>query len=237
MKTRELVYIVIDQAKKLSDDSDINEEEVLFLLERYRTYVIEQKYIKARGNVSHDNYQSICVDLEIANPKTGTLCGTTYLRSVKRIPSFMSSASAHLSVMDIMLSDNIVYVSPERIKYVGNRIYEKSLIYASVMPDGHLWLKSGNIQFSYLKRLSFDAVFSDMKEAHDMSCDTEGKPCDILDMEFPIEDSLSAPLIEAVLKSVLGTKILPKDFLNNASDDESSQQAQIPDGQANGQNN
>ena len=42
--------------------------------------------------------------------------------------------------------------------------------------------------------------------------------CDVLDREFPIEDALIPPMIERVVKELLGAEYRPKDESNDAND-------------------
>jgi len=45
-----------------------------------------------------------------------------------------------------------------------------------------------------------------------------------MDKTFPIEEALISPLVELVMKEILGVKYTPKDDENNASDDTSNMQ-------------
>jgi len=45
-----------------------------------------------------------------------------------------------------------------------------------------------------------------------------------MDKTFPIEEALISPLVELVMKEILGVKYIPKDDENNASDDMSNVQ-------------
>lgn len=83
---KELVYMVNDEVKLLSDDSTYTEDHILFLLKKYRTYLIEQKYLREKGLINDDNKQRICVELETVN--TDDPCGTgSYLKSKEKIPT------------------------------------------------------------------------------------------------------------------------------------------------------
>ena len=44
MTWRQLVYMVLDEIKLTSDDSIINENHVIFLLNKYRTFLLKQRY-------------------------------------------------------------------------------------------------------------------------------------------------------------------------------------------------
>ena len=46
MKVKELIYIVLDLVKIVSDDSTLTEEHVLFLLKKYRSFLIKKEQEK-----------------------------------------------------------------------------------------------------------------------------------------------------------------------------------------------
>ena len=64
-------------------------------------------------------------------------------------------------------------------------------------------------------------IFEDPKAASELQCpDKNGNiVCDVLDREFPIEDALIPPMIELVVKELLGAEYRPKDETNDAKDE------------------
>ena len=64
-KYKELVSFILDAIRAVSDDAFITEDHVIFLLNKYRSYLLKQKYEKdPRKQVPDSNYQSIELDLE-----------------------------------------------------------------------------------------------------------------------------------------------------------------------------
>lgn len=62
---RELVYFILDSIRAVSDDSFITKEHVIFLLNKYRAYLLKQKYEKdPRRQVPDSNYQLIDLTLK-----------------------------------------------------------------------------------------------------------------------------------------------------------------------------
>ena len=111
------------------------------------------------------------------------------------------------------------------MRYVCRDKYRANIIYATIAPDGHLWIKSSNPQHLYLEEIRFTAVFEDAEKAAEIDCESDG--CDILDNEFPMEESLQAQLIELVVKSLLQPKMMPEDMANNSKDDSAMTQDQL----------
>ena len=63
MTYRELVYMALDALKIHSDDSKFTEDHVIFLLNKYRAYALQQKYSKTLEGVNNSNYQVININL------------------------------------------------------------------------------------------------------------------------------------------------------------------------------
>ena len=215
---RELVYLVLDELKLVSDDSTFTEDHVVFLLNRYRTFLLKQRYSDIKKQIPDSNYQSIYMDLIQVPAISGEPCeGGTYLRSSVKVPIPMQIGSPKVTPMDYYQGE-ITYVSRERMRYVGYNRFLPNIIYCSIGPDQYLYFKSFNPQYLYLEKVKFTGVFENAERASELECGTSDI-CDILDKEFPIEDSLISPLIELVLKELAGPAWKPQDDTNNASDD------------------
>lgn len=115
----------------------------------------------------------------------------------------------------------VSFISRDRMRFVGTNPFLKNIIYVSLGPDNHLYLKSSNPQFLYLKRLRFSALFENFESPTSLWCDDSGDntPCDILDAELPIREYLVPVLIEYVERELLGVNYRPRDTENNAQDD------------------
>ena len=226
---RELVYMVLDSLKLISDDSHFTEEHVLFLLDKYRMFLLKQRYSDVRKEIPDSNYQTICIDLEQTDAIDGSACeGEGYLKSIQKLPDMMSIGKQKVSSMDFF-QGNIAYVNNERFKYVGYNNYLKNQIYSTIAPNNYLYLRSNNPQVKYLEKVRVTGIFEDSSKVLELQCpDAEGnKPCDIMDMEFPLEGALIPPMIELVVKELGVQKYQAEDKENNANDDLSTLAAYI----------
>ena len=223
MKLSELVYLCLDEVKLFSDDATWVEEHVMFLLKKYRAFLIKKEQEKNRGTedvVSEFEMQQICLDLEKIEAMDGEPCtGGYYLRTTKPIPKLLEGSSPKIYPIDYYQGTNISWISRDRMRYIGSNKYLKNIIYVSLGPDFHLYLNSSNPQFLYLKKLRMSAVFEDFEDVDDLLCDDSGAPCDPLDAEFPIREHLVPLLIELVVKALSGSAYRAEDSRNNASDD------------------
>lgn len=225
MKVKELIYMILDEAKIISDDSIINENHVLFLAKKYRSLLIKKEQEKEKSTsdtASEFEYQQICLDLEKVPAIDGEPCtGGYYLRTKQKVPKILEDTQPRVYPIDFYQTPNIVYVPRERMKYVGTNKFLQNIIYVSLGPDLHLYLNSSNPQFIYLNKLRMLAIFEDFDEASDLLCNTAGEDtsCNVMDATFPIRDYLVPSLIELCVKEIVGAAYRPKDELNNASSD------------------
>ena len=217
-KYSELVYMVLDEIKGVSDDYSFNEDHVIFLLDKYRGFLLKQRYSDIKKQIPESNYQTISLELIQVPAINGEPCeGGTYLRSKDKIPFLMQIGIPRVYPIDYYQGD-ITYISRDRMRYAGNNKYLKNIIYCSINPDNYLYFKSSNPQFLYLENVKFTGIFQDSREASKLG-DTESNSCDILNSTFPLEDALIPPLIEFVVKELLGASYRPADSVNNANDD------------------
>lgn len=226
MLVKEIVYMVLDLAKAAtSDDSYWTEDHVIFLLKKYRSFLIkkEQEKQKATTDIASEfEYQQICLDLEKVPAIDGEPCtGGYYLRTTKKIPKILEDNQPRVYPIDFYQGINISYVPRDRMRYVGTNKFLQNIIYVSLGPDLHLYLNSSNPQFLYLKKLRMSAVFEDFDEMSSYLCNDDGDSmaCDVMDEIFPIREYLVPTLMELVVKELTSAKYQAVDDRNNAADD------------------
>lgn len=221
MTYREIVYMVLDELKGMSDDFTFTEDHIAFLCGKYRSFLLKQRYYTdIKKAISESNYQTICLDLIEVPAISGEVCeGGSYLRSKDKIPVTLMIGNPRVYPIDYYQGE-IAYISRDRMRYVGYNKWMKNIIYCSIAPDGYLYFKSWNPQFLYLEKVKFTAIFEDVEEVSGLTCDNdEGTACDLLDRTFPIEEALVPPLIELVVNELRKAEYAPSDENNNADDD------------------
>lgn len=223
MTLREIVFMCMDEVKLHSDDSFYTEDHLVFLLNKYRSFVLKKELEKENKQLSSTNGQTICLDLiEIRDENNP--CGESMLRTEQKIPNLVNDCKVSLYPVNYFEGDHIIYTTMERMRYTTYNKWTKNLIYAAKGPDDYLYIKSSNPQYLYLEKLRMKAIFEDFESAAQYACDEtgEGLNCDILDMKFPIENALVPIVTELVIKELLGVKYQPRDTHNNAADDASN---------------
>ena len=218
---KELIYMCLDELKLYSDDALYTEEHIMFLLGKYRTFLIKQRYSDVKKQIPESNYQTICLDLIEVPAISGEPCeGGSYLRSKEKIPFLMKIGNPRVYPIDYYQGE-ITYVSRDRMRYVGYNKYLQNIIYASLGPDNYLYFKSFNPQFLYLEKVRMTGIFEDTLAASELQCPDENGDtvCDVLDREFPIENALIPPLIQLVVEELTKAEYKPEDKENNSDDD------------------
>ena len=218
---KELIYMCLDELKLYSDDALYTEEHIMFLLGKYRTFLIKQRYSDVKKQIPESNYQTICLDLIEVPAISGEPCeGGFYLRSKEKIPFLMKIGNPRVYPIDYYQGE-ITYVSRDRMRYVGYNKYLQNIIYASLGPDNYLYFKSFNPQFLYLEKVRMTGIFEDTLAASELQCPDENgnTVCDVLDREFPIENALIPPLIQLVVEELTKAEYKPEDKENNSDDD------------------
>lgn len=219
MTYRELVYMILDELKVISDDSYFTEDHILFLTDKYRVFLLKQRYSDIKKQMPDSNYQTICLELEETPAMNGGPCeGMPYLKSIVKVPDLMKIIQPSISTIDMFQGIRITYVSNNRMKFVGNNRFVKNFIYTSIGSDGYLYLKSTNPQFLFLNRIKLSGVFEDSIEASKLDCTSNIDSCNILDKEFPIEGALVNPLIELVVNELTKAIYKPEDNMNDSKD-------------------
>jgi len=201
MTYRELVYMCLDEIKLASDDSYITEDHILFLISKYRAFLLRQKYEKTNTPVSESNYQCISV---IPNEDI--------------VPEVMSVAKPRVFTITEVEGDTtpnfLTYVSPHRYHFVGENRILKPITYCTI--DHNKKLQCRNKE---LDDVNIFAVFEDIVKVSEFNLEDGA---DVLDCECPIETDLVSAVQELVVKDALGIAYRPKDIANNANDDLSS---------------
>lgn len=202
MTYRELVYMCLDEIKLASDDSYITEDHILFLISKYRAFLLRQKYEKTNMPVSESNYQCILVTpnkdivpevMSVAKPRVFTI---TEEEGKSPVTNFLT------------------YVSPHRYHFVGENRILKPITYCTIDHNKKLQCKNKE-----LTDVNIFAVFEDIVKVSEFNLEDGA---DVLDCECPIETDLVSGVQELVVKDALGIAYRPKDNMNNANDDLSS---------------
>ena len=211
----EIVYMILDEVKGMSDDFTYNEEHILYLIDKTRALLLKQRYSDIKKQIPYANYQTIYVTTkESALADDALYTSAKYLKTDSKIPEILTIATPRVFTTDYYQGE-ITYISRDRMRYVGYNKYLKNIIYCSLHPDKYLYFKSFNDKLLEVKNINFTAVFQSSLEALKLYQNKQ----EVLDTEFPMEESLIQPLIELVVNELTNAIYKPEDTTNNAKDD------------------
>lgn len=206
MTYRELVYMCLDEIKLASDDSYITEDHILFLISKYRAFLLRQKYDKTNLPVAESNYQLVQMG-------EGDYCPRILGIAKPRIELQCSKATDN---GEEVYSVNCEYVTPNRFKFVGHNKILAPINYCTIDKWSSLVFNPA-IEDSFY--IDCEAVFEDIVEATKAQINWDGGDGELLDFQCPIESDLVSGVQELVVKDALGIAYRPTDFINNAADD------------------
>ena len=218
MTWREIIYMIEDITKQISDDSNFNEEHIAFLCGKYRNTILNQQYLTGKKTINDNDYQLICVTLE---PKVVDICpNQTVLVSKEEVPFTMPIGIKQVyPVGNYNDRNKFSFIPINRFPYAGNK-FVKSNIYVSVGPDNHLYVKGDNENYMFLEKVQFKALFEDIQKASilELMCKTGCNECSYLDARFPLEDAFVGVLMQYVINDITRGIYNLRDTENDAFD-------------------
>lgn len=213
MTFRELVYIITDLSKTISDDSNFNQDHILFLASKYRNYIINSQYLNMKKTIPMSNYQTVCVDLA---PIDDDICGVDdSLKSIDSVPSLLPLGSVTISPAAGFQYGKLSYVPYQRYRYVGKSRFSGNMQYVTIGPDNYLYMKTNSHDGAFMDKLCITGIFDDIVEAAKTG---ECMDCDYLDTRFPLEDAFVNSLIQLVVNDITGGAWRLRDTDNDAYD-------------------
>lgn len=228
---REITYMVLDRGKLMNDDSYVEPEHVLFILSHLRAYLIASKYKQAKAQVAPSNFQTLVLNLEPVDQMCGCdMDGMCLAKSVEEIPNLLLinnyEGMATLSPVDAFGCDvKFNMISAARFSTVGYSKWQQLQSYASIAPDRRLYLKSHNSDILDMDAIQLTAVFENAEKVAEMQAEyqqndcVDDVPCDVMDMEFPLEEGLVTLLIDYAAQAVFDMASKPRDEKNSADDE------------------
>lgn len=217
MLYKDVVYMISDELKLSSDDADYNENHILTLMDRYRSFLLKQKYADIKKDIPLQNYQLIRTTFDLNETKKIN-------QTLESIPKIMTIGNTRI-YNDSYYDENFIFTTKDRMKWVGNQQFIPNFIYCSIDPNHKLsiFCKDNTILKALLpsdttiKFIYIYAIFEESIIANDV---IYGLPdIDILNKEFPLEESLISPLTQLVVKELIQGITIPNDNLNNANSD------------------
>lgn len=218
---RSMIYMVLDELKINSDDSVWENDHIVFLLNKYRAFLCQQRYSGIKKDIPLAYYQGIHLEINEPQIKDSLQVSSSKLP----VPAMINFNGFELenSVAPVN-SDKVDYfkhdynlVPIDRFKFIGYNKWLKPEVYCAVSYDNHLYIKAKEgltlpTSVMYITILDNPMNITDYMLEADI-------PDDLIDLEFPIPEAMVQPIMELVLKELGTANYLPGDKENNANDD------------------
>lgn len=209
----ELVYLILDELKLISDDKQFEEEHIIVLINQYRNLLLKQRYSDIRKEMPVSNLQSINITLSVED---------TILKSNMSLPTILNLNVQNLTTISSISTfwqGEFSFIDYNQFRYTGYNRWLNSIVYVTIGPDGYLYCKSNNLSFLQLTDITVTSIFENPLEVHNLSTPiNETSEDSILDIPIPIEGNLLPILKEIIIKELSGAIYRPEDELNNAND-------------------
>lgn len=211
---KELVYMVLDELKAKSDDFYYTEDHIIFLLEKYRAFLLKQKYRTPKSVVLNSNYSYI----EIPAPLTLTSPVLETSFGCEALPIAQPKLTVIPNRNDIKKEVIFNYCTEDRRLFLRQSNYLKNMNYFYFL-NNKLVLDSGNKFFKDNNYSNLIALLKIILESPSKVYQNLNPDADILNIVFPLEESLISPLLEMVVKDLTSAMFKPEDDVNNGKDE------------------
>jgi len=246
MKTyREAVYLVLDSLRVFSDDSTWETDHIVAQLGKYRALLIKQRYLDRKKEIPRAFYQRLNVTFDTSYYR-GDIYKSEQLMP-ESIDNQLINTYTYVSPNGIN-SMNFNFITPQRFKVVGYNKWLRNEVYVCIDLDGYMYIKSPSLDVLNVQPIAVDSngqtyltqdetatyqlVFDQLTDSYlvydtilDNPIDADrfngDNTLDVLDLNFPCDESLFQTIVELTIKEIATLNGLPRDLNNNANDDTS----------------
>lgn len=218
-----LIYDIRESINQLTDDSNISDEYLTYLIGVYRAEILKNELNNFQRITNITNIQSFCIEMEEASVYDCNISVDceTILKSKKKLPSLIKThIGTSLSTVRPIdrTAKPFTFIDEVRLPYLNNSKFNKS-IYYFVGSDMYLYAVGKNDTYKRIKCLNVSGVFADPLELMDFNncCDCEDvKTCyDPITSEYPISSDQIATIVTLISQRLVSKFQIPNDLEND----------------------
>jgi hypothetical protein len=209
MKLRELIYDCREQFKLMSDDSNLTNFYIAYLINNARGVVMQQRYSDPRNIVPYNEYQLIT--LTVGQDAMTTVA----LPSIIKTTGNASSPIKAYTVSPLSIPVNMV--SLDRLPFVGFNPFTTDMIYCALNSDGKILFNSQNEMYKLLNTINVRGLFEDPEAAWRLA--NPNASTDFWDAEYPISNGVLIDVRKIVDQKLAQYLNINKDTLNDATEE------------------
>jgi len=221
-KYSEVIYDIREGLKKYTDDSELDDRYIGYLLNAKRAKYLNQKLNQLGRNFNNIVLQTFCLETEVVSANE---CGLGFecdnmVRTKKPIPETIQlidkDAIERISPSN-RLSQKFNMIPREKAPHYLNSPYSHK-IKAFIHNDGHIYFISSKMIF--LECVTVSGVFFnplDLQNYKDCcNCDDSNKCFDLDVTDYPLQSELLDLVRLEVIKELAGLDNIPEDKDNDA---------------------
>ena len=214
------IYDIVETLKQYSDDSDISNSHISFLIDDVRALLLRQKYRDIGSKVPEAIKQRIHLDTELTDDNEFASLDKM-LRTKNAIPRLIESWElTHAMYIDAGGYRDLKFqlVDQNRFPYVGNDKNLQNLVYVTLGQDYRLYFASSGVKHKIIEKVRLLGVFEDPKTAWEASADYNVTKNFEEDINYPIDLDMWVAMKDIILKQLGMSLSIPQDKNNNADD-------------------
>jgi hypothetical protein len=211
MSLREIIYSVREDFQLMSDDNDVTNEYIAYLIRTARNTVLQQRYSDPRNIVPSASYQSVIIPI-----------GTNAKSSINLPTIIKTTGNAHapvkvygVGVADTNLEVPVNVVNLERLPYVGKNQFTADLIYCAINEDGTIIFNSDNNLYKLIDTVAVRGIFENPESAYNLT----GNAVDFYDTRYPLAESDLLDVRKIVDRELERKLGVTKDNLNDSTEE------------------
>ena len=221
---KELIYDVREKYNAYSDDQNLSDEHIAFIIGNIRNMLLKQQMSNLKRSVPREALQLICLNLQ-----KDTQCFDEFdvLKSVRSIPATLDNTGRSdlykVHAPGSRFVKNINIVDYNRLPFLHADKYNKKQLFVAV--DHHSDLIAYNTAGTHLllEKVQVEGVFENPEEAYKLACDYDPS-IPFEDVQYPIDATVIFPLTQQVAQELLLKYKIPADKINDGEDVNASQQ-------------
>lgn len=219
---RKMIYDVKERVNAYSDDSNISDEHIAFLITQKRAKHTKYLISNLRKEISMDTFQTICFKME-AEDCNGEEGEGTVLKSNHPLPGIIETTGRSVLSqvkLDSRFTKWLNIVDYQRFPFLKYGRFIGKQLYVCVDEEGYLLMYNTLDSHIFVEDLKVKLIASDPEQADKLSCDdSEDSNCDFYDKKYPIDPFIIDTVLNEITEELTLKFRVPVDTLNNAEDD------------------
>jgi hypothetical protein len=216
---REIIYDIRELVNAYSDDSNISDDHIAFMVRNTRNTLLKQQMSNLKRSIPKEALQVIRLSLE---KDTDCFDGMTVLKSTIPVPATLDNTGRSdlhkVYAIGSRFIKNINVIDYSRIPYVDSQPYNHLQLFTSVDHMSNLVCYNSQGKHLLLENLDVEGLFEDPELAYLLSNKEDEDVPDFMDSHYPINAALISPLKNQVLQELLMKFRTPMDNRNDAED-------------------